>query len=80
MTTESQEKVYLTVKQFAAKYPWPSESALRAIVQNADAKGFSPAIKRFYRRVLIDPQEFFACLDRIQENDSSEKNKVRGKI
>ncbi len=80
MTIESSVKNYLTVKQFAAKFPWPSESALRAIIQNASERGFDTAIKRFYRRVLIDPQEFFACLDRIQGSSSSGSNKAGGKL
>jgi hypothetical protein len=67
---EPQQKAYLTIKQFVSRYPWPSESALRAIIQKAEQKGFSTAIKRFYRRVLIDPQEFFACLERIQVNEN----------
>ncbi len=66
MELEQQEKTYLTIKQFVSRYPWPSESALRAIVQQASERGFATAIKRFYRRVLIDPQEFFACLERMQ--------------
>ncbi len=71
MEKEQPQKVYLTVKQFVSRYPWPSESALRAIVQQADERGFSTAIKRFYRRVLIDPQEFFSCLERIQAAEKS---------
>lgn len=67
---EQTQRIYLTVKQFVSKFPWPSESALRAIIQKADENGFSTAIKRFNRRVLLDPQEFFSCLERIQGKES----------
>lgn len=66
MTTDQKNKVFLTCRQFNEKYPWPSETALRAIIQDADKRGFSSAFKRYGRRVLIDPEEFWACLERQQ--------------
>lgn len=60
-----------TVKQFIAKQngSWPSESALRAIILHASwgENNFQSAFKRVNRRVLIDAEEFWACVDRIQE-------------
>ncbi|WP_154017770.1 DNA-binding protein [Candidatus Protochlamydia phocaeensis] len=65
MTVE--ESKLSTVKHFCSKFSWPSESALRAIILNASTNGFQSAIKRVGRRVLIDEQEFFKCINRIQE-------------
>lgn len=60
-----------TVKQFIAKQngSWPSESALRAIILDAawEKNGFQKAFKRVNRRVLVDPFEFWAAVDRMQE-------------
>jgi len=68
MTTDQKNKVFLTCRQFNEKYPWPSETALRAIIQDADKRGFASAFKRYGRRVLIDPEEFWSCLERQQKN------------
>jgi hypothetical protein len=60
-----------TVKQFIAKQngSWPSESALRAIILDAawGKNNFQAAFKRVNRRVLIDSDEFWAAVDRMQE-------------
>ena len=71
MTSEKAIPVYLTVKQFCSKHPWPSESAMRAIVLDSKSNGFHSAIKRVKRRVLIDESEFFASIERLQ----NQKNK-----
>ncbi len=70
MAIEQFPKEYLTIKQFISRYPWPTESALRAIVQKAMERGFQTAIKRYRRRVLIDAPEFFACLERMQDAET----------
>jgi hypothetical protein len=57
----------LTVNQFCQKHPWPTESALRAMIFDAHKNGFAPAFKRVGRRVLIDEKEFWRCVDRLQE-------------
>lgn len=71
MTIEQPTRVLLTCRQFAERFPWPSEAALRAIILDAEKKGFASAIKRYGRRILIDSQEFFVCLDRLQEKGGS---------
>jgi hypothetical protein len=67
MTSEENSKVFLTCRQFNEKYPWPSESALRAIIQDAAKRGFSKAFVRYGRRILINPNEFWAALERQQQ-------------
>jgi hypothetical protein len=64
VSTEEKNKVFLTCRQFNEKYPWPSESALRAIIGDAENRGFSKAFVRYGRRVLINPDEFWAALER----------------
>lgn len=54
----------LTVRQFCAEYPWPSESALRAII--SDAAGgknkFQGVFTRIGRRVLVDEKLFWTVV------------------
>jgi hypothetical protein len=56
------ERPLLTVPQFAERYSWPSESAMRAYIYRADQLGITDAFIRFGRRVLIDPIKFFELL------------------
>lgn len=58
-----------TVRDFCEKNPsWPSESALRAIILDAawGQNKFQTAFKRIGRRVLVDEEEFWNCVERIQ--------------
>jgi len=49
----------LTVRQFAANYPWPSQSALRALIYH---NKIDKAVVRSGRRVLINEEKFFEIL------------------
>ena len=64
------ETQLLTVRQFTQKYPWPTESGIRALIFGAskNENKFQSAFKRVGRRVLIDQSEFWLCVDRIQED------------
>lgn len=61
-----QESRLLTVKQFVEKYPWPSESGLRAIILDANKNGFHSVFKRVGRRVLVDEIAFWKTIDELQ--------------
>lgn len=56
---------YLTVKQFCAKHPWPTESAMRAIILDAPTNGFSKAFVRIGRRVLVREKVFWEIIDNL---------------
>jgi hypothetical protein len=65
------ENKLLTVRQFVENCNggWPaSESSLRAIILDASwgKNGFQSAFKRVNRRVLVDPVEFWCCVERAQ--------------
>jgi hypothetical protein len=68
------ETQLLTVRQFTQKYPWPTESGLRALIYSAskNENKFHTAFKRVGRRVLIDQSEFWSCIDRIQEHPGND--------
>lgn len=57
------QRRFLTVRELAEAPGWPTESALRAMIFNADSNGLAPAIKRVGRRVLIDVERFWAWVD-----------------
>ncbi len=65
----------LTVRQFCDNYrgAWPSESALRAIILDANwgKNSFQTAFKRINRRVLVDPSEFWRCVEQMQEGQKN---------
>lgn len=51
---------FLTVRQYAERYPWPSESALRWMIFHAATNGMESALIRVGRRVIIDVEAFNA--------------------
>lgn len=69
---KTEQNALLTVRQFSDKYPWPSESALRAIISDAawGKNSFANAFKRIGRRVLVDEGEFWRCVESMQEGQS----------
>lgn len=62
----------LTIRQLCLKFPWPSESAMRAYVFRADELGLTAAFVKVGRRVLIDPKMFFDLIQKVQ-NHSKKK-------
>ncbi|WNV03731.1 hypothetical protein RP726_14970 [Candidatus Methylospira mobilis] len=52
-------------------HPWPPIGGLRHLIFNEKTNGFASAFKRVGRRVLIDEAEFFACVDRQNNNKGS---------
>lgn len=58
----------LTIKNFVEEHKsFATIGGLRHIVFNADKMGFKTAIKRIGARVLIDENEFFKCVEKINE-------------
>ena len=44
-------------------HAWPPAGGLRHLIFNAENNGFKKAFKRIGRRVLVDEQEFFKCVE-----------------
>lgn len=61
----------LTVKQFVQKHPWPTESALRALIYH---NKIDEAVFRSGRRVLIDEERFFEILKLSSKEHKGEEN------
>lgn len=56
-------RILLTVKQFAQKHNFLSESALRKLIFQRKANGFSNVIKRINKKILIDESALFSWID-----------------
>jgi hypothetical protein len=44
-------------------HPWPGQGGLRHLIFHAERNGFAKAFKRVGRRVLIDEEAFFKCIN-----------------
>ena len=53
----------LTVRQFSERFPAFNQPCLRYLLLHRKEKGFDGAIIKFGRRVLIDVDQFFMCID-----------------
>lgn len=58
---------FLTVKQFAQKYPAFSEASLRYNIFHEEKNGFDKAIKRVGKKILIDEEAFLNWIEAQNE-------------
>lgn len=70
--SDEKELVLCTVRQFCSKYPWPSQSALRALILNSEINGFEKAFVRVGRRVLVNIPMFFQIIQKINQKGANE--------
>tara|TARA_B100001989_G_C24550011_1_gene473718 strand:- start:3602 stop:3802 length:201 start_codon:yes stop_codon:yes gene_type:complete len=54
---------FLTPKQFSELHPAFPIGGIRHIIFHSETNGFSKSIKRLGRKVLIDEDLFFVCLN-----------------
>ncbi len=61
------DKKLLTIKQFCKPDQWPSLSALRTLIDDANwgRNKFQTAFKKEKNRVWIDEEEFWKCVKRM---------------
>lgn len=64
-------RTLLTFRAFAEKNPAFPESSLRHLRFNQSQNGFASAFIEIGRRVLIDEERFFFCVDQLQESGLS---------
>jgi len=71
MVGEKEQRIprpeWQAVRGFCARYPWPTESALRSMISRAKKLGLTKAFLRINRRVLVDVDCFFNTLRRRSE-------------
>lgn len=59
------EKKLIPVPKWNEHHDWPPLGGLRHLIFNSDKNGFGSAFLRVGRRVLIDENEFFRCVERM---------------
>jgi hypothetical protein len=59
----------IPINKWNEYHPWPPPGGIRHLIFHAKRNGFAKAFKRVGKRVLIDEEVFFECVD--------EKNEVR---
>jgi hypothetical protein len=67
---ENRVKRLIPVPRWPDYHDYPSILGMRSLIFNAKTNGFATAFKRVQKRVLIDEDEFFACIDRLNSNGS----------
>jgi len=65
--TESKSPRLIPIPKWNKYHDWPSQGGLRHLIFNEKNNGFATAFKRVGSRVLIDEAEFFACIERQNE-------------
>ena len=75
-TEPSHHQPLMTIPQFCERFPWPSQSALRAYVFRASELGIERAFVRLGRRVLVDPQQFFACIRELDAAKATQEDSL----
>ncbi len=62
-TTQTSSRL-IPVPDWNKHHSWPPQGGLRHLIFNEKTNGFASAFKRVGRRVLIDENAFFACVDK----------------
>ncbi len=55
----------IPVPDWNKHHAWPPIGGLRHLIFHSKSNGFDTAFKRVGRRVLVDEQEFFRCVDKM---------------
>ncbi len=71
MTEKVRKRRYIPVTSWNKYHDYPSLSALRHLIHDAENKNFSKVVKRVGRRCLIDEEAMF---DWIDEQNKEENN------
>lgn len=57
----------IPVPEWNRHHSWPPQGGLRHLIFNQKINGFAPAFKKVGRRILVDENAFFACIERNNE-------------
>ncbi len=61
---------YVLLVDWNRKYDWPTQGALRHLMQYRATNGFAAAFVKCGNRVLIDEAKFFECVARQNEKEA----------
>ena len=69
-TAVKRQPRYILLVDWNRKYDWPTQGALRHLMQYRETNGFESAFVKIGRRVVIDEARFFECVARQNELDA----------
>ncbi len=72
MTNQILPTRLLTINNFVEEHKsFATHGGIRHLIFNAEKLGFKSAFKRIGSRVLIDENEFFKCVNKVNEVQSA---------
>ncbi len=72
MTNQSLPTRLLTINNFVEEHKsFASHGGIRHLIFHSESNGFKSAFKRLGSRVLIDENEFFRCVNKVNEVQSA---------
>jgi hypothetical protein len=71
MTEETTKRRLIPLTRWNDYHPYPSVSALRAMVFHATTNGFDKVIRRVGKRILLDEAAWFQFVDQQKYNQES---------
>lgn len=67
---EFEMKKLIPVTDWNKHHSWPPIGGMRHLIFNKSVNGFETAFKKIGRRVLIDEDEFFNCVDKVSNHEN----------
>jgi hypothetical protein len=75
---KKQQPRYVLLVDWNRKYDWPTQGALRYLMQYRATNGFESAFVKIGRRVVIDEAKFFECVARQSEKEACHARRLEG--
>ena len=63
------KEIYLPITAWKLHYHWPTINGMRKRFQFRKTNGFETAFLKDGKRVLVKPNEFFACIERKNKKE-----------
>lgn len=71
MTEDTAKRRLIPLTRWNDYHPYPSVSALRALVFNSKTNGFDKVIRKVGKRILLDETAWFQFVDNQKHNQES---------
>jgi hypothetical protein len=70
MTTKVAQSRLILLTDWNRYHDWPTQGTLRHYAQYRATNGFGSAFLKVQRRILIKENEFYRCVNRLQEREA----------
>lgn len=70
MTAKPTQGRLILLTDWNRYHDWPTQGMLRHYAQYRATNGFAPAFIKVQRRILIKENEFYRCVNRLQEQEA----------